>query len=384
MTDTAAFIDTEDQLNRFCADIAEATWLAIDTEFIREKTYYPQWCLLQVAAPDGQIACIDTLAIKNLQPIMDLLFDPTITVILHAASQDMELFYHHSGRLPAPLFDTQIAAGLAGHGDQIGYGNLVQAALGISLEKGHARCDWSRRPLATDELRYAADDVRHLGALYEKLCANLEKRGRLHWLDAEFSSYSSPERYAPNPERAWKRLRGLNRLKPVQQQLGAKLASWRETEAMRANRPRKWIIGDETLIDIARRPPRDLADLAKLRDLGQNRVEKYGQTLLQIAQDTANLPNEALITRERRLAPTQEPLVDVLMAVLRERARENDLSVAALGKRADLEAIIAGQEDVALLKGWRLAAAGETLLSVLQNKTAVSIRDGRLVLQEAE
>ena len=382
MADSASFIDTPEQLQQFCAGIAEAAWLAIDTEFIREKTYYPQWCLLQVAAPDGQIACIDTLAIKDLTPMMDLLFDPAITVILHAASQDMELFYHHSGRLPAPLFDTQIAAGLTGHGDQVGYGNLVQAVLGVTLEKGHARCDWARRPLAVDELAYAADDVRYLGAMYEKLCADLQARGRLHWLDAEFASYSDPERYAPNPEMAWKRLRGLGRLKPKQQQLGAKLAEWREAEAMRANRPRKWIMSDETLSDIARRPPRDLADLAKLRDIGQSRVEKHGQALLNIVHDGRQLSNEALITRERTLTAEQEPLVDVLMAVLREQARENDLSVAALGKRADLEAMIAGQEDVALLKGWRRAAAGEALLAVLQNKTAVGISNGRLDIHE--
>jgi ribonuclease D len=181
---------------------------------------------------------------------------------------------------------------------------------------------------------------------------------------------------------AWKRVRGLGRLKPRQQQLGARIAAWRESEAMRANRPRKWILSDETLQDIARRPPHHLADLAKLRDIGQSRVDKYGQILLDIAQDISSLPDEALITRERKLTAEQEPLVDILMAVLRECARENALSVASLGKRADLEAMIAGNQDIALLKGWRLAAAGEALLNILQNKTAVGVSNGRLDIRE--
>ncbi len=384
MSDSKAadFIDSADQLKRFCTGIADAAWLAIDTEFIREKTYYPQWCLLQVAAPDGQIACIDTLAITDLSPIMDLLFDPAITVILHAASQDMELFYHHSGQLPAPLFDTQIAASLAGHGDQVGYGNLVQAVLGITLDKGHARCDWSRRPLATEELSYAADDVRHLGALYNQLCSDLEQRDRLHWLDAEFASYTDPARYAPNPAQAWRRLRGLARLKPRQQQLAAQLALWRENEAMRANRPRKWILGDETLLDIARRAPSNLADLGKLRDFSSARVDRHGETILNLLRKAGELSDEPLITRKRPLTPELEPAVDLLMAVLRNQALQNELSVAALGKRADLEAMLAGQRDLPLLSGWRRAAAGEALLAALESKTAVRIADGRLKLED--
>lgn len=372
------FIDNAQNLQDYCDGLNDCEWLAIDTEFIREKTYYPQWCLLQVADPGGQIALIDTQAIDDLGPIMQRLNHPATTVILHAASQDLELFYHFQQRLPAPLFDTQIAASLTGHGDQIGYGNLVQAVLNISLEKGLARTDWSRRPLSDDELRYAADDVRHLGALYSQLSADLENRGRLGWLQPEFEALAEPNRYAPDPATSWRRVRGIGRLKPRQQQLAACLAQWREHQAMQANRPRKWILNDETLLDIARRQPRDLSDLGKLRDIGDKLLDRHGQALIEMVARSAELPTEALVDRKQRLSATQEPLVDILMGVLREQARRHQLSPAALGKRSDLEAMIAGEHDVTLLKGWRREAAGNALMDVLQNNTPVQVNDGRL------
>ncbi|MGH8561939.1 MAG: ribonuclease D, partial [Nevskiales bacterium] len=193
MTDSL-YIDTPAALDDFCAQLRGRDWLAVDTEFIRERTYYPQLCLVQVSDGETQ-ACIDPIRLKDLGPLLALLYDPAVTKVFHAAGQDLELFYHLTGKVPGPVFDTQLAATLAGFGDQIGYARLVQDILGVELDKAHTRCDWSRRPLAEAELAYAADDVRYLCQVYDRLCTELKKRGRLDWLAADFAAMTDPARF---------------------------------------------------------------------------------------------------------------------------------------------------------------------------------------------
>lgn len=378
-SDDYILINTSEQLKEFSERAARFPWLAVDTEFIRERTYYPRWCLLQLATPD-EIACIDVLAIEDMAPALALMTNQGIVKLFHAATQDMEIFHIVCGKPPSPVFDTQLAAALAGHGDQIGYANLVQRILGISLEKGHSRCDWSRRPLSAAELKYAADDVRHLGTLYKTLGDELDARGRLDWLQVDLDLLSEPARYTPDPEQAWRRVKGIGRLKPRQQQIIARLAKWREQEAMERDLPRKWILGDNAMGDLARRPARSLDEMKRFRDIGNDTINKYSETLLQLLKDTDSLPNEPLVEGKRLLQPEQEPVVDLLMACLRDAAVKNDLAVAALGKRSDLEKMVAGERDLPLLKGWRRAAAGDRLLKVLEGEIRLAVERKALKL----
>ena len=193
------YVDSPAALGDLCNRLAGAEWIAVDTEFLREKTYYPQLCLLQVGTP-AVTACVDPLALTDLGPLLDLLYDPAIAKVFHACHQDLEIFYNLRGSVPGPVFDTQIAAPLLGHPEQMGYAGLVEALLGVTLEKAHARADWTRRPLPESQLRYAADDVIYLAQLYPVLRAELAKHGRLQWLADDFAALGDPERYASHPD----------------------------------------------------------------------------------------------------------------------------------------------------------------------------------------
>ena len=230
------YIDQPDTLDQFCKSIAGASWIALDTEFIREKSYYPQLCLVQVGVP-GQAACIDPLRIDNLAPLYDLLYDRSIVKVLHACSQDLEIFVHLKGKVPGPIFDTQLAAPLLGLPEQVGYANFVKDRLGMSLDKTQTRTDWSHRPLSEKQLKYAGDDVRYLADIYPAFSSQLEDLGRLDWLQAEFSPYEQLERYRLDPAQAWKRIRGVEKLRPAALSIVQLLASWRRA----IDKSRGWI-----------------------------------------------------------------------------------------------------------------------------------------------
>lgn len=380
MISSEEYIDRRDALVRFVERVRGAEWIAVDTEFMREKTYYPELCLVQVATPDV-LACIDPIAIDDLTPLLDLLFDPTLTKVFHAADQDLEMFYTVSGRVPAPVFDTQLAATLAGRSDHIGYGRLVAEMLGVELDKAHTRADWHHRPLTPEVLDYAADDVRYLSRLYPALRDDLSRRGRLNWLDEDFAALADARRYRTEPSQAWRRVKGLERLRPAQQQVLARLAEWREAEAMRANRPRRWILKDEVLVDLARRQPRDRAGLANRRDLPPTVVDRHADALLAaIGAGHAREP-VALTTPPARLSADGEAIVDLLMACLRSRAGAHEVSPATVGNRRELEQMVRGARDLAILHGWRRRIAGATLLEVIEGQSTIGVDDGRLVIE---
>lgn len=374
------YITAAPALHALADSIQQADWVALDTEFMREKTYYPQLCLLQLATTDV-IACVDPLALDDLTPLYDVLFKPGITKILHAARQDYEIFFHATGRLPAPLFDTQAAAGLAGFSDQAGYATLVKELLDVDLPKSHTRADWTHRPLADEVLAYAADDVRYLGALYDKLNASLAARGRRTWLDAELTTLIDPATYRPDPATSWKRIRGQQRLKPRELAVLAALAAWREGTAIAANRPRQWIVRDEILLDLARRQPRDLAALAQIRGIQTGFVERRGAEVLDLAQQARDnaTPPAALAERER-LTPEQDAVVDLLMSVARLCGAEQDISPANLVTRKEIERLVTGDRDLSVLAGWRRAAVGDALLDVLEGKRSLRLENGKAVL----
>ena len=235
------YIDSHAALEALCTRLSGTEWLALDTEFIRERTYYPRLCLLQVSNGDVA-ACIDPLAIDDLGPLLDILFDSRTLKILHAARQDLEIFLHDYQRLPMPVFDTQPAAALLGHGDQIGYANLVKQLLQVDLPKDQSCTDWSQRPLDEQQRRYALDDVIYLGQLYLHLRGNLFDRERLQWLAADFAPLADPATYYPDPNDMWQRTKGRQQLRGRQLAVLQRRAAWRETEARARDLPRMWVL----------------------------------------------------------------------------------------------------------------------------------------------
>lgn len=376
------YIDSPSQLETLCQQIRNSEWLALDTEFVREKTYYAKLCLLQIC--DGKVAaCVDPLAIKDLGPLLDILDNPDTVKVFHAGYQDLEIFHHGWQRLPAPLFDTQLAASLLGLGDQVGYGNLVQQMLGHQLEKGHARTDWSRRPLEQEQLRYALDDVIYLGELYLKLQAELEAQGRTDWLTEDFTELADPSSYTIDPSTMWQRIKGRKYLKGVQLSVLQALAAWREGEAERADRPRRWILKDEVLTELARRQPQGITDLEKIRGLEAGAIKRWGDTLLRLIADAKALPKEQW-PREKakptRLTPNQEAVTDLLMCCLRLQGEKESIAPSALAARRDLERLVSGDRELELLHGWRKLVAGELLVEVLEGRIAPRMVNGRLEL----
>ena len=386
MNDTAQlqYIDTAEALQAFCNRIAGADWIALDTEFLREKTYYPKLCLLQIATPDV-VACVDPLALDDLEPLLDLIFDPGITKVMHSARQDMEIFFHLRGVAPAPVFDTQIAALLLGYPDQIGYGNLVRELLGVSLEKLHTRADWSLRPLSDPQLQYAADDVIYLVDVYRQLQAKLQQLGRLEWLAEDFQLLSSADLYLTHPEQAWLKVKGGNRLKGASLAVLQSLAKWREERAIRSDRPRGWILRDDALIEIARHRPVSVAALGKLRGLNERLVSKSGAELVAVvAQALDSKPQPFPNAADRvRLTPVQDALVDAMLALVRLSGAQHALNPAVLASRKELEKLALGNADTDVMHGWRRKLVGEQLQALLDGELGLAVRDGQLVITAA-
>jgi ribonuclease D len=376
MSDAFQYIDTPAALDALCAKLKGQPWIAVDTEFMRERTYYPELCLVQVAT-DEVVACIDPLALPSLKPLLEVMLDPATVKVLHAARQDLEIFYNLAGRVPAPVFDTQVVARFLGLPDQAGYGAVVQALLGISLDKSHARTDWMRRPLPPAALEYAADDVRHLRNLYKKLQTELAARGRGAWAEPELKALSDEKLYKPDPDNAWQRIRGIQRMKPKPAALMHGLAAWRERTAIAENRPRQWILKDEALMDLAKQQPTDIASLAAIRGVGDALAKRHGAELLRLLGESSSAAPE----RERApaaLTVRQDALVDALYAVLRLKAAAGDVSAASLANRAELERLVRGERELEILKDWRLAMAGQALLDFLAGKQSLAAGEAGL------
>ncbi len=341
--------------------LAQAPWIALDTEFLRERTYRPQLCLLQLATPDEAL-CVDPLADVGLEALKAALSQGSAPKILHAARQDLEVLWPVFGAM-GPLFDTQVAAALCGMPAQIGYSELVRRLLGVELEKGQTRTDWSKRPLSAAQLHYAIDDVRHLAALRDLLLEQIDKLGRLAWLNEELADLARADRLFVDPEKAHERLRWSSELDDDRIRLLQRLAAWRERRAMEKNRPRTWILEDGALRALALRPPRNLNELAQVEGLTPGFVERSGPALLQEIA-AAGLPAELppLMPRAR---PDPELLAKVkrLSTVLQRRAGELGLAAEVLATRRDLEGIARGETSGDVMMGWRREVIGSELLA---------------------
>lgn len=370
LADPYLFVERDDQLSALCARLARAEWLTVDTEFLRERTYYPQLCLIQIASADA-VACIDPQKVADLEPLIALFADPRILKVFHAARQDMELFWHSHRMLPAPLFDTQVAAPLLGYPEQMGYASLVKERLGVDIDKSETRTDWSRRPLTASQLDYAAADVRHLAELFPAMRDELAARGRLGWLADDFAVLTDTATYENHPEQAWRRLRGLQKFRGPALSCAQALAAWREQRAQQENRPRKWVLDDDALLTLARIKVQSANDLKRVRGLQPPVIERYGADLLALLEAARQRAPEPLPDSERpaALSEDQEAAVDVLAGVLRQLAAAQQLNPTSIASRKDLQNLVRGERAHSpLLHGWRRGIAGEKLVDVLEGR----------------
>lgn len=345
--------------------LSAAEWAALDTEFVRERTYFAHLCLIQIATPQW-LVLVDPLAITDITALLDALALP-FGKVWHAARQDLEVFHDIDGRVPAPAFDSQIAAAFLGHDDQIGYAALVQAMLGVTLDKTHTRTDWARRPLSPEQLRYARDDVRYLAELYPLLMEQLEARGRRGWFEQECTRLTDPAVYRSEPDQAWRRLKGGGRLPPAAQQVLRELAAWRERQARERNLPRGWVLRDAQLLEIARRQPDSLARLREVAELDDRALHRMGEALLECITAGQQAEPQALWTRA---VPTeaQTKLAARMSIELKTVAAEQELAPALLATRRDIERLARGEPVSTLLTGWRGELLGERLGALLREQ----------------
>lgn len=374
------FIDTSQQLAELCEQLDGAKWLALDTEFIRERSYHAQLCLIQVC--DGQrAAAVDVLSL-DWQPLLQLICRDDILKVFHSARQDLEILLQAAGFVPGPVFDTQLAATLLGYPDQIGYGDLVAGELGITLDKAESRTDWRRRPLSEQQLRYALDDVIHLAQIFEKMSRTLRDAGRLNWLEDEFQLLTDPALYRVEPREAWRKVKGRNRLRGRQLAILRELADWREQRAVASDRPRRWILKDEVLVDLARRAPKELSSLSSVRGLDPGVLRNSGEVLLSCIRrgqevERQDWPKEKAMPT--RLDGNQQAQVDLLQSLLVLAANEAGIASTSLAGRRELEMLVSGERDLELLKGWRKRIAGARLLELLEGAIGLGIAEGKLI-----
>lgn len=380
-TMTIQYINRPEQLADLCQLINQEPWIALDTEFLREKTYYPKFCLLQIASPTW-VACVDPIAIDDLKPLFDAIYNPNIIKVLHACRQDLEIFYQITGKVPGPIFDTQIAAPLLGFQENPGYAMLVSSFLNVNLNKAHTRTDWSVRPLSEDQIQYAADDVIYLCKIYRIMCEQLEKLGRSDWLESDFELLKDPELYQLSPENAWFKIRGKNKLTGRQLSIMQSLTEWRERTAQQENKPRSWLLQDDLLLELAKLQPVTVPELAKIRNITDRTVNRYGKVLCELVDAARQQLPKPLNEKDRpaKRSQQQEAVLDVLSAVVRIRADQNSLNPIILATRKDLEDLLFGGEDCVLLHGWRFNMVGKELQGLLNAELNLSLTAEAVVI----
>ena len=375
-------ITTSEALADLCARLSKADFVCVDTEFMRENTYWPELCLIQIADVN-EAAAIDPLARDiDLTPLLDLLVDnEDVLKVFHAGGQDVEIVYNLTGRTPHPIFDTQIAMMAVSQSEQIGYSNLVESWLGFTIDKGARFTDWSRRPLTDRQIEYAIGDVTHLAKIFPRILQRLIKTGRGAWLDIEMEKLADPENYRNDPTRAWQRIKAAGRNPTVLGRLKA-IAHWRELEAQDKNIPRGRIARDETLADIASHPPRKQDDLAKVRGLSAGwKDNEIGKRLMATLDAAKPLTDAELPPRTPRGAPLGKEgalVADLLKLLLKIRSREIDVAARLLARSEDLELLAAGVRELPLLEAWRFEQFGRDALELVEGKLAFAVVKGKL------
>lgn len=359
-------IDNPDQLEAFCTHAVRQDWICADTEFMREDTYYPQLCLMQIATKT-RIACIDTLIIKDLSVLNQLFASKAITKVFHAARQDLEILFMVNGEIPHPVFDTQIAASALGYGDQVSYAQLVDRLCGVHLDKSLSRSVWTRRPLPEKAIRYAANDVRYLSQTYALLKKELEDKGRAHWVESECQQLNDVNKYRTDTHNSWKSVKGARKLSSKQLNALKWLARWREREAMQRDRPRQWILRDETLHELAVKQPASAASLAKMELLTLKQRRRYAEKLLDCMDRARQTPKGdwPKAVAASTLSRQQRKRLKQAKAFVRERAEQLGITPSFLATRSMLETLVCEPGELYELQGWRLNLIGDDLKQLL-------------------
>jgi ribonuclease D len=375
-------ITTTEELTDLCVRLAQGDYVCVDTEFMRENTYYPMLCLVQLGNEE-EAAAVDPLAEGlDLAPMLALLTDnEEVLKVFHAGGQDVEIIYNLTGRTPHPIFDTQIAMMAVSQSEQIGYANLVESWMGKQIDKGARFTDWSRRPLTERQIEYAIGDVTYLAKIFPRLLKKLVKSGRGHWLDADMEKLADPSNYANDLHQAWQRIRAPSRNPAVLGRLKA-LAAWRESEAQAKDIPRGRIMRDETIADLASHPPRAQAELAKVRGLSNAwKDNDIGRRLMKVLAKAEPLPSEELPEKPKRGAPLGKEgalVADLLKLLLKIRSREIDVASRLLTRSDELEALAAGVRDLPVLQGWRYEIFGRDALDLVEGKLGFGVENGKL------
>lgn len=377
-------ITTTDDLARFCAALAAEPFVAVDTEFMRDRTFWPKLCLVQLAGAD-RAAAVDPLAPGiDLAPLSALMNDENVLKVFHAARQDLEIFWRLSGKVPAPVFDTQIAAMVAGFGEDVAYDTLVAQLAGAKLDKTSRFTDWSRRPLSPQQLRYALGDVTHLRVIYRELDRRLEETGRRSWVEEELAGLLAPGLYEQPPEHAWKRLK-LRSREPRFVAVVQALAAWREREAQRRDLPRNRVLRDDVLLEIAANRPRDPEALANLPRVGLDRDSLRG--VVDAVGGALALPDSALPRLEAPPRPPRGigPIIELLRVLLKQKCESHGVAQRLVANSAELEAIASGERaDVPALKGWRRDMFGADALALKRGEIALAVRGKQIEILELE
>jgi ribonuclease D len=377
-------VTTTADLAALCERLSAEAFVTVDTEFLRERTYWPELCLVQLAG-EAEVAVVDALAPGiDLAPLGALLANPRVLKVMHACRQDVEIFVLRFGAAPTPLFDTQIAAMVAGFGEQASYESLVRAFTGAQLDKAHRFSDWSARPLSAAQIAYAAADVTHLRAVYRALSARLEAEGRSAWVAAEMAAIADPAAYRIDPDTVWEKLRPRSSSRRFLGVLKA-VAAWREREAQRINIPRQRLLRDEALLEIAATMPETPADLARARGVGEGFARgKSGASLLAVIAAARALPDSALpeIPREPPRAPASPALVALLKVLLSAKAEAHRVAPRLIADAEELERFAAGATpEPGFLQGWRRELFGEDALALKAGRLALGVagREVRLI-----
>ena len=380
-------IDDSAELANLCRRLGEASFVTVDTEFMREKTYWPRLCLVQLGGPD-ECAALDPLAEGiDLGPLFGLMADASTLKVFHAARQDIEIFYILTGKVPSPLFDTQVAAMVCGFGDSVGYETLASKLAGARIDKSSRFTDWSRRPLTERQVEYALSDVIHLRVIYEKLARELEKTGRTSWLEEEMAVLTDPATYAGHPENAWRRLKPRS-TKPRFLGILREVAEWRERQAQGRDVPRQRILRDEALMEIAAHSPRDAGELGRIRGMSHGLANgKGGSALLEavgrgLALDEGSLPR---MSKPPPPPPGSKPLVELLKVLLKMKCETNHVAGKLVASSADLELIAADDgAEVRALHGWRHEIFGADALELKRGRLALAAAEGGVRLVRIE
>lgn len=382
-------IETSSALAEFVSLIKDSDFIAVDTEFMRENTFWPELCLIQVANSE-HAAAIDPMANGiDLKPLLDLLVDnEEVLKVFHAGGQDVEIIFNMTGKTPHPIFDTQIGQMALGQAEQVGYSNLVEAWLGIVLDKGARFTDWSRRPLDKRQIDYAIGDVTHLAQIFPMMLKKLVKTGRGHWLDEEMEKLADPANYNVDPEKAWLRIKVPSRKPDVLGRLQA-LAAWREREARTKNLPRGRIVKDETLGDLAAHPPKDQDGLGRVRGLSATwKANDIGARLMDALDNAKPLPKDDMPDRAPRgpgLGKEGVLVADLLKLLLKIRARELNVASRLIARSDDLESLAAGRrDDIPMMQGWRYDVFGHAALDLVEGRMGFAVKNGKLVMSEID